>query len=97
MSNKVARRCMDGTYDFLSLLVGVMVLVPFLIVIPIICLVGAILSLSRTSPSFNQTGYLLGQKIAGTVMSLPENESRRRLTSKEEQIPHSECRQILTS
>jgi hypothetical protein len=92
----VARRCMDGTYDFLNLLVGVMVLVPFLIVIPIICLVGAILSLSRTSPSFNQTGYLLGQKIAGTVMSVPENECRR-LTSKEEQIPHSECRQILTS
>jgi hypothetical protein len=97
MSNKVARRCMDGTYDFLNLLVGVMVLVPFLIVIPIICLVGAILSLSRTTPSFNQTGFLPGQKIAGTVMSLPENESRRRLTSKEEQIPHYECRQILTS
>src|SRR5688572_5766409 len=97
MSNKVARRCMDGTYDFINLLVGVMVLVPFLIVIPIICLLGAILSLSRTSSSFNQTGYLLGQKIAGTVMSLPENESRRKLTSKEEQIPHYECRQILTS
>jgi ABC-type transport system involved in multi-copper enzyme maturation permease subunit len=94
MSNKVARRCMDGTYDFLNLLVGVMVLVPFLIVIPIICLVGAILSLGRTSSSLIK---LLGQKIAGTVMSLPENESRRRLTSKEEQIPHYECRQILTS
>jgi hypothetical protein len=87
---------MDGTYDFLSLLVGVMVLVPFLIVIPIICLIGAILSLSRTSPSFNQTGYLRGQKIAGTVMSLPEIESRRRLTSIEEEIPHYD-RQILTS
>lgn len=73
---------MDGTYDFLSLLVVVIVLVPFLIVIPVICLVGAILDLSRTSPSFNQTGYLRGQKIAGTVMSLPENESRRRFDIK---------------
>ena len=73
---------MDGTYDFLSLLVGVIVIVPFLIVIPIICLVGAILDLSRTSPLFNQTGYLRGQKIAGTVMSLPENESRRRFDIK---------------
>ena len=88
---------MDRTYDFLSLLVAVIVIVPFLIVIPIICLVGAILDLSRTSPSFNQIGYLRGQKIAGTVMSLPENESRRRLTPKEEEIPHYDSRQILTS
>jgi ABC-type transport system involved in multi-copper enzyme maturation permease subunit len=73
---------MDGTYDFLSLLVAVIVIVPFLIVIPIICLVGAILDLSRTSPSVNQTGYLRGQKIAGTVMSLPEKESRRRFDIK---------------
>jgi hypothetical protein len=52
---------MDGTYDFLILLVGVMVLVPFLIVISIVCLVGAILGLSRSSSSFNQTGYLRDQ------------------------------------
>ena len=74
MSNKVARSCMDRTCDFLSLLAVAIIMVPFLIVILIISLVGAVLNLSRSYPSFNQTGYLLDRKIAGTGVSLPENE-----------------------
>jgi hypothetical protein len=85
MSNKVARSCMDWTYDLLSLLAGAIILVPFLIVIPIISLVGAVLNLSRSYPSFNQTGYLLDRKIASTGLSLPENEKRRILTLEEEE------------
>jgi hypothetical protein len=87
MSSKVVRRCMDVTYDFLNPLVGIILLVPFLIVIPIICLVGKVLDLSRTSTSFNQIGYLRGRKITGTIISLPKNERRRRLTL-EEKLPY---------
>jgi ABC-type transport system involved in multi-copper enzyme maturation permease subunit len=87
---------MDVTYDFLNPLVGIILLVPFLIVIPIICLVGIVLDLSRTSTSFNQRGYLQGRKITGTIISLPENE-RRRLTL-EEKLPYNGAdRQILAS
>jgi hypothetical protein len=97
MSNKLVRRCMDVTYDFLNPLVGIILLVPFLIVIPIICLIGIVLELSRTSTSFNQRGYLRGRKITGTIISLPENERRRRLTL-EEKLPHNGAdRQILAS
>jgi ABC-type transport system involved in multi-copper enzyme maturation permease subunit len=88
MSNKLVRRCMDVTYDFLNPLVGIILLVPFLIVIPIICLVGIVLDLSRTSTSFNQRGYLRGRKITGTIISLPENERRGRLTL-EEKLPYN--------
>jgi ABC-type transport system involved in multi-copper enzyme maturation permease subunit len=96
MSKKLVRRCMDVTYDFLNPLVGIILLVPFLIVIPIICLVGIVLDLSRTSTSFNQRGYLQGRKITGTIISLPENE-RRRLTL-EEKLPYNGAdRQILAS
>jgi hypothetical protein len=88
---------MDVTYDFLNSLVGIILLVPFLIVIPIICLVGIVLDLSRTSTSFNQRGYLRGRKITGTIISLPENERSRRLTL-EEKLPYNGAdRQILAS
>jgi hypothetical protein len=88
---------MDVTYDFLNPLVGHLLLVPFLILIPIICLVGIVLDLSRTSTSFNQRGYLRGRKITGTIVSLPENERRRRLTL-EEKVPYNGAdRQILAS
>ena len=97
MSNKLVRRCMDVTYDFLNPLVGIILLVPFLIVIPIICLIGIVLDLSRTSTSFNQRGYLRGRTITGTIISLPENERRRRLTL-EEKLPYNGAdRQILAS
>jgi heme exporter protein D len=66
MSNKVARRRTDGTYDFLTLLVPIIMLAPHLVVITIICLVGAVLD------SFNQRGYLQGQR----------NERKRGLTLK---------------
>ncbi len=82
MSNKVARRRIDGTSDFLYLLVPIIILAPFLVVILIICLVGAVLDSIRTSTSFNQRGY---QKVAGAIISLfHRNERRRGLTLKEE-------------
>ena len=88
---------MDVTYDFLNPLVGIILLVPFLILIPVICLVGIVLDLSRTSTSFNQRGYLQGRKITGTIISLPENERRGRLTL-EEKLPYNGAdRQILAS
>jgi ABC-type transport system involved in multi-copper enzyme maturation permease subunit len=80
MSDKLLRRCTGVTYEFLNLLLGIILMVPFLVVIPIICLVGIVLDLSRTSTSFNQRGYLQGRKIPGTIISLSENERRRRLT-----------------
>lgn len=97
MSNKLVRRCMDVTYDYLNPLVGIILLVAFLIVIPIICLVGIVLDLGRTSTSFNQRGYLQGRKITGTIISLSEIETRRRLTL-EKKLPHNGAdRQILAS
>lgn len=88
MSNKAARRRIDGTHDFLTLLIPIIILAPFLIVITIICLVGAVLD------SFNQRGNLQGQKITGTIISLPGNE--RRLTLKEEGTTYRD-RQVLAS
>jgi ABC-type transport system involved in multi-copper enzyme maturation permease subunit len=97
MSDKLVRRCTDVTYEFMNPLVGIILLVPFLIVIPIICLVGIVLDLSRTSTSFNQRGYLQGRKITGTIISLSENERRRRLTL-EKKLPYDGAdRQILAS
>ena len=84
MSNKVTRRHIDGTYDFLTLLVPIIILAPFLVVIPIICLVGAVLDSILTSTSLNQRGYLRGRKVTGANISLPGNERRRGLASKEE-------------
>ena len=100
MSNKVAGRRIDGTYDFLKLLISIIILAPFLIVIPIICLVGAVLDSIRSSRSFNQRGYLRGRKVTGTIISPPgsENERRRGLTSREEGTAYNDIdRQILAS
>lgn len=100
MSNKVARRRIDGTYDFLTLLVPIIILAPFLVLITITCLVGAVLDSIRSSTSFNQRGYLRGRKVTGTIISAPgnENERRRGLTSKEEGTTYNDIdRQILAS
>jgi hypothetical protein len=92
MNDKVARRRTDGTYDFLTLLVPIIILAPFLVVITIVCLVGAVLD------SFNQRGYLRGQKVTGTIISIPGKERRRGLTLKEEGTMYNdEDRQLLTS
>ena len=96
MSNKVARQRIDGTYDFLTLTVPIIILAPFLVVIPIICLVGAVLDSIRSSTSFNQRGYPRGQ--SGTIISLPGNERRRGLILKEERTTYNDIdRQILSS
>jgi ABC-type transport system involved in multi-copper enzyme maturation permease subunit len=98
MNDKVARRRIDGTSDFLILLVPIIILAPFLVVIPIVCLVGAVLDSIRTSTSFNQRGYLRGQKVTGTIISLSGNERRRGLTLKEEGTTYNDIdRRILTS
>jgi hypothetical protein len=92
MNDKVARRRTDGTYDFLTLLVPIIILAPFLVVITIVCLVGAVLD------SFNQRGYLRGQKVTGTIISIPGKERRRGLTLKEEGTMYNdEDRQLLAS
>jgi hypothetical protein len=92
MNDKVARRRTDGTYDFLTLLVPIIILAPFLVVITIVCLVGAVID------SFNQRGYLRGQKVTGTIISIPGNERRRGLTLKEEGTTYNdEDRQLLAS
>ena len=97
MSNKLVRRCMDVTYEFMNPLVGIILLVPFLIVIPIIYLVGIVLDLSRISTSFNQRGYLRGRKITGTIISLSDNERRRRLTLEEKITQNDADSQIFAS
>ena len=89
MNNKVARRRIDETYDFLKLLVPIIILV---LLFAIICLVGVVLE------SFNQRGYLRGRKVTGTIISLPGNERRRGLTLKEEGTTYNDIdRQILAS
>lgn len=82
MNKKNIRWWVDGAYDFLNLLVGVVVLVPFVIVIPVISAAGAIIGLSRTS-SFDTSTYLQGQRMIGTTMSLSENEIRRKILEQE--------------
>jgi hypothetical protein len=66
----------DEAYDFLNLLIGVIVLVPFVIVILIISGVG-IIGLSRSS-SFNPSISLQGRRMTGTNLSLSESEIRRK-------------------
>ena len=75
MNKKNIRWWVDGAYDFLNLLVGIVVLVPFVIVIPVISAAGAIIGLSRTS-SFDTSTYLRSQRMTGTTISLSENEIR---------------------
>jgi hypothetical protein len=66
----------DEAYDFLNLLIGVIVLVPFVIVILIIS--GAeIIGLSLSS-SFNPSISLQGPRMTGTNLSLSESEIRRK-------------------
>ena len=75
MNKKNIRWWVDGAYDFLNLLVGIVVLVPFVIVVPVISAAGAIIGLSRTS-SFDTSTYLRSQRMTGTTISLSENEIR---------------------
>jgi hypothetical protein len=82
MNKKNIRWWVDGAYDFLNLLVGIVVLVPFVIVIPVISVAGAIIGLSRTS-SFDTSTYLQGQRMTGTTISLSENEIRIKILEQE--------------
>ena len=82
MNKKNIRWWVDGAYDFLNLLVGIVVLVPFVIVIPVISAAGAIIGLSRTS-SFDTSTYLRSQRMTGTTISLSENEIRRKILEQE--------------
>lgn len=72
---------MDGAYDLLNLLVGFVVLVPFVIVFPVISAAGAIIGLRRSS-SFDTSTFQQGRRITGT-MSLSENEIRRKILEEE--------------
>lgn len=64
MSKKNMRWWMDGTYDFLNLLIGIALLVPFLIVFPVISAAGAIIGFRRSSSSDPQT-FLQSRRMTG--------------------------------
>ena len=82
MNKKNIRRWVDGAYDFLNILVGIVVLVPFVIVILVISAAGTIIGLSRTS-SFDTSTCLQGQRMTGTTISLSKNEIRRKILEQE--------------
>jgi ABC-type transport system involved in multi-copper enzyme maturation permease subunit len=69
---------MDGDYDFLNLLIGIIILVPFLIVILVISIAGTIIDMSRSS-SFNPPTYLQGRMMDGAAISLSEYEISRKI------------------
>ena len=82
MNKKNIRRWVDGAYDFLNILVGIVVLVPFVIVIPVISAAGTIIGLSRTS-SFDTSTYLRSQRMTCTTISISENKIRRKILEQE--------------
>ena len=82
MNKKNIRWWVDGAYDFLNLLVGIVVLVPFVIVIPVISAAGAIIGLSRTS-SFDTSTYLRSQRMTCATISLSENKIMRKILEQE--------------
>lgn len=68
---------MVGAYDFLNLLVGFVVLVPFVIVFPVISAAGAIIGL-RSASSFDTATFQQGRRLTGTI-SPSENEIGRKI------------------
>jgi hypothetical protein len=71
MNKKNISWWMGGAYDFLNLLIGTIVLIPFLIGIIVISIAGAIIGMSRSS-SFNPSTYLQGRMMNGVAISLSE-------------------------
>jgi hypothetical protein len=71
MNKKNISWWMGGAYDFLNLLIGTIVLIPFLIGIIAISIAGAIIGMSRSS-SFNPSTYLQGRMMNGVAISLSE-------------------------
>jgi hypothetical protein len=77
MNKKSIKWWVIGAYDFLNILIGIAILVPFLIVIPVISAAGAIIGFSR-STSFDPSTYLQGRMMTGTATSISEYGIRRR-------------------
>lgn len=78
MNKKNVSGWMDGAYDFLNPLIGTIILIPFLIVIIVISVAGAIIGMSRSS-SYNPSTYLQGRMMRGVAISLSEYEISRKI------------------
>jgi hypothetical protein len=78
---------MDGAYDFLNLIIGTIILIPFLIVIIVISVAGAIIGMSRSS-SYNPSTYLQGRMMRGVAISLSEYEISRKILEESKMQTH---------
>lgn len=87
MNKKNVRGWMDGAYDFLTPLIGTIILIPFLIVIIVISVAGAIIGVSRSS-SYNPSTYLQGRMMRGVAISLSEYEISRKILEESKMQTH---------
>ena len=87
MNKKNISGWMDGAYDFLNLLIGTIILIPFLIVIIVISVAGAIIGMSRSS-SYNPSTYLQGRTMRGVAISLSEYEMSRKILEESKMQTH---------
>ena len=87
MNKKNISGWMDGAYDFLNLLIGTIILIPFLIVIIVISVAGAIIGMSRSS-SYNPSTYLQGRMMRGVAISLSEYEISRKILEESKMQTH---------
>jgi hypothetical protein len=78
---------MNGAYDFLNLIIGTIILIPFLIVIIVISVAGAIIGMSRSS-SFNPSTYLQGRMMNGVAISLSEYEISKKILEESKMQTH---------
>lgn len=87
MNKKNINWRMDGACDFLNLIIGTIILIPFLIVIIVISVAGAIIGMSRSS-SFNPSTYLQGRMMNGVAISLSEYETSRKILEESKMQTH---------